>query len=129
MPKVNNGQVIMAKEAVQGLANRRDIPAKYHVALLRWTRKFIDELAAVQDARNSIILKYAGEEGTTVNVDDEHYKDCLKEVSDLMLEESKLDEELVKIPGTVTKDGAEQDIFIDGADLLMLEPFIEIIEG
>ena len=129
MPKVNNGQVVMAKEAVQGLANRRDIPAKHHVALLRFVRKFLDELTAINEARNAIIVKYAGKEGTTVNVGDEHYEDCLKEVSDLMLEESGLNEELVKIPGTVVKDGVEQDIFIDGADLLMLEPFIEIIEG
>ncbi len=125
--EVTNGQVVIAKDAMQNLVNRRDIPAKYHVNILRFARKFSEEVGVINEARNAIILKYKKEGEQEITQGSEHYEDCYKEIALLMAEDSKMDIEPVKVPGVITKDGVEQDIFIDVADLLVLDPFIEIV--
>jgi len=125
--KVTNGQVVIAKEAMQGLMNRKDIPAKYLVNILRYARKFSEEISVINEARNAIILKYTKEGEKEITQGSEHYEECYKEIALLMAEDSSMDVEPVKIPGTIIKDGVEQDIYFEGQDLLVLDPFIEIV--
>jgi len=133
MPKVMNYQVLNAQGALQRLVGRTDIPSQYFVGLVRFTRKFNDELSVINEAVNAIIRKYVEEGADSVPVEDEHYGDCLAEVNNLRAQESKLNEKPVRLPSIVINNGIERDLFVlteEGVldDILVLEPFIEIIE-
>uniref|UniRef100_A0A6M3L7A8 Uncharacterized protein n=1 Tax=viral metagenome TaxID=1070528 RepID=A0A6M3L7A8_9ZZZZ len=128
--KTTNRELYQAKEAIQGLLNRMDLPAKHKVGILRFARKYNEQYAVIDTARLEVFRKYGEEKDKVVTVPSNSPKmdEFLKELNELLDEPVEFDAIPMRIPASVNVKGERQDIFIDMADLINLDPFIVFID-
>ena len=139
--KLTKEEIFTSKEALRGLVDRDDIAVKYHFPIIQLAKRLMNDLAAIDDKRNSLIKKYGTEEDGQIQVKMEIEKkdsrdkvimdkdkkpvmepnpafaNFVTEFNELMQIEVEVVGDKLKIP---------DDIKVNG--LLALEPLIEIIE-
>lgn len=124
MLKTTNREIYQAKDALQRLLNRNDIPAKYAINILRFAKKYNTEFETIDTQRLAIYRKYGEEKDRVITVpqDSENYEVFLKEVNELMDAEVKFDASMIVLPGNV------DTLILSLDDLIVLDPFIKFTD-
>jgi hypothetical protein len=120
--KLTNNEIFSSKEAFDHLIDRDDIPVKYAMPLIRMAKKLTEEVGLIETRRNRLIKKYGVEKDGKVFVspDVPDWDKALVEFTELMNLEIDVNIEKAKIPS---------NIIIPNKDLMMLEPFLEVVDA
>jgi hypothetical protein len=124
MLKTTNRAIFQAKDALQRLLSRTDIPAKYAINVLRFAKKYNPEYETIDTQRLSIFRKYGEEKDKVITVptDSPNYATFLKEVNELLDAECKFDAPIIVLPGNIDA------LILSLDDLIVLEPFIKFAD-
>jgi hypothetical protein len=72
------------------------LPMRTSLKIYKNAEKIANELIPVDKKRNDIIAKYAGGK-QSISPEDEHYQECVKEIDELMMLDTTIDFEKIKI--------------------------------
>jgi len=144
MAKVNiqNGTIFSAKEPLTKLL-KEAFPVSVSVGLITLSKAIAEPYQIIEEARMGIISKYGdktpngGIELVSPNDPDgrpmsKNWVQFVTEHNELMASETEIDFIKVKIPLAVTikcdkcQHAIKKELEIDGATLMILEPFIEV---
>jgi len=118
--KLTNGELFGSKEAFGRLLTRVDIPVKYAFPIVKLVKKLQTDLAAIEEQRQGLIQKYGETSDGQIRVEPsgENFGKFVTDFNELMQMECEVVSGKVSIP---------DNIEISGQDLMVLEPFIEIV--
>lgn len=134
--KVKNGELWIAREALNQLISQR-LPVKSALALAKFTKKFNEELASINEVRNGLIKKYGQKDEEkggqlVVGPECEGFDKFQEELQELMDQETEIVVEKIKLPEMVASTcdkchhNMDRPFMIEPEVLMLLEKFIEV---
>ena len=128
--KLQNGEVYGAVSALAQLADK-ELPVKVSYWLARLANKLDGEFKAIDKVRAELIKKHGKEQTEsrgdfTINPKDENWEKFSIDFNDLMMEETEVDIEPVKLPIKLPETVDDKPLTIKLNVLAALEKFVEI---
>lgn len=116
--KLLNGDIFASRDALRNLASRDDIPLKYAMQIVRMAKKLQDEYVLIDEKRNRMIQKWGEEKDGQLSISKEspNWQKFVNDFNELMNLETEVNIDKVKIPENIVVK-----------DLLLLEPFLEVV--